>query len=121
MRDLPRARVVGDGAFKMAVPERCRCGARYREDASFRRQVQQYAPALAIRVFRCWNGHSLTFRPPPAVLWPTFVAVCDTCGEPFESYRENAKRHPACAAEHERRRKRLALTSRPEVVSHGRR
>lgn len=86
------------------IPRICPCGAPIHEDLQLAADARVLTPGLAIRQWRCLNGHPITHNPYLETRHPTFEGVCDICGLPVRSFREHTKRHAACDAEHDRRR-----------------
>lgn len=101
----------------------CRCGAPIREDRQVAADARRFTPGILIQQFRCWNGHAVTINPILRLRPPTVPITCDVCGDVFLAIQKTTQRHPACQAEHDRRRKRKhpeCLTAGVEVHCNGR-
>lgn len=98
------------------------CGWPMEEDLEIASDARVLTPGLPIRQWRCRNGHAITDNPYLRVRTGTYRFQCDVCGQAGVSSVVNAKRHGACAAEHERRRRRKylgSLTPAPEGLCSG--
>lgn len=111
-------------ALAAILEARCRCGAPMREDRQLAADAQRFTPGLLIQQFRCWNGHAVTINPILRLRPPTVPVTCDVCDTVFLARAERTPvRHPACQAEHDRRRMRKdaeRLTARVKVHCNGR-
>jgi hypothetical protein len=109
----------------LGCPPACWCGASIYEDLQLAADAHLYAPGLAIRQWRCLNGHSATRNPYAAQRQRAFEFVCDVCAQAGQALDPGAKRHAACWPEHNRRRmqkywdRQRALTSAQKISLNG--